>query len=108
MSMRGPGGGYVLARSAKDIYVGEIMQAVGEPVKMTRCDRDKNRDEGCLGGGDCLTHTLWSALSDHIYSFLGSISLQDVIEKKVGTFGSLTENLEMMSKKAFTPMAMIM
>ena len=75
------------------------MQAVGEPVKMTRCDREKNSDEGCLGGGDCLTHSLWSALSDHIYSFLGSISLQDVIEKKVGTFGSLTQNLELISTR---------
>ena len=98
-SMRGPGGGYILARPASDIYVGEIMQAVGEPVKMTRCNRDKDGAGGCVGEGDCITHTLWNALSDHIYSFLGSISLQDVVEKKVGTFGSLTSNLEIVSKK---------
>ncbi len=93
-SMRGPGGGYVLARPASSIYIGEIMQAVGEPVKMTRCDRDGKNDGGCLDGEDCITHTLWSALSDHIYSFLGSISLQDVIEKNVGSFGSLASNLQ--------------
>ena len=97
-SMRGPGGGYTLARPAADIYIGEIMQAVGEPVKMTRCNREKNDSKGCVGGGDCNTHELWSALSDHIYSFLGSISLQDVIEKNVGSFGSLTSNLRAVNK----------
>jgi iron-sulfur cluster assembly transcription factor IscR len=99
-SMRGPGGGYVLARPADEIYVGEIMQAVGEPVKMTRCDREKITKGGCMDGDDCITHILWNALSDHIYSFLGSISLQDVLDKKVGTFGSLTSNLEMVSEKS--------
>ena len=98
-SMRGPGGGYTLARPAEQIYVSEIMQAVGEPVKMTRCNREKNDSGGCIDGGDCNTHELWSALSDHIYTFLGSISLQDVIDKKVGSFGSLTSNLQMLSKK---------
>jgi iron-sulfur cluster assembly transcription factor IscR len=91
-SMRGPGGGYVLSRPADAIYVGEIMQAVGEPVKMTRCDRDVS-DGGCIGGDDCITHTLWNALSDHIYGFLNSISLQDVLDKKVGSFGSLASKL---------------
>ena len=98
-SMRGPGGGYRLARPAEHIFVSEIMEAVGEPVKMTRCNREQNDAGGCLDGGDCNTHELWSALSDHIYTFLGSISLQDVIDKKVGTFGSLTSNLQMVSKK---------
>ncbi len=93
LSMRGPGGGYSLARPADRIFVGDIMKAVGEPVKMTRCNRKKGKDEGCIDGGDCNTHELWNALSDHIYSFLGSISLQDVIDKNVGSFGSLRSNL---------------
>ena len=98
-SMRGPGGGYILSRPASKIFVGEIMQAVGEPVKMTRCNRDEEGAGGCVGDSDCITHNLWNALSDHIYSFLGSISLQDVIEQKVGTFGSLSANLEMLSNR---------
>lgn len=101
-SMRGPGGGYVLARPADIIYIGEIMQAVGEPVKMTRCNRDTSDIGGCIDGDDCITHTLWNALSDHIYSFLGSISLQDVIDKKVGTFGSLASNLQIAAKRTET------
>lgn len=98
-SLRGPGGGYVLSRPADQIYIGEIMQAVGEPVKMTRCNRDHDRDAGCVGGKDCLTHSLWNALSDHIYSFLASISLQDVLDNKVGSLGSLAANLEIVSNK---------
>lgn len=90
-SMRGPGGGYVLARPADDIYIGEVMQAVGEPVKMTRCEQDDKG--GCLNGEDCITHTLWSALSDHIYAFLGSVTLQDVIDKKTAPFGTLVSRL---------------
>jgi Rrf2 family protein len=90
-SARGPGGGYILSRPAAQIFVGEIMRAVGEPVKMTRCDHGK--DGGCLNGEHCLTHSLWSALSDHIYAFLGSTSLQDVIDKKAAPFGTLASRL---------------
>ena len=97
-SMRGPGGGYVLSRPAGEIYIGEIMSAVGEPVKMTRCNRDKDGAGGCIDGKDCITHSLWNALSDHIYGFLASISLQDVLDNKVGSLGSLTAKLEAEAK----------
>lgn len=90
-SARGPGGGYILSRPADQIYIGEIMRAVGEPVKMTRCEGMK--EGGCLNGEDCITHTLWSALSDHIYAFLASISLQDVVDKKAAPFGKLSSHL---------------
>jgi len=93
-SMRGPGGGYVLARPADEISIGEIMRAVGEPVKMTRCNRDREGKGGCMGGEDCITHGLWNALSDHIHGFLASVSLQDVLDNRVGTLGSLAAGLE--------------
>ncbi len=99
-STRGPGGGYVLARPADKIYIGEVMQAVGEPVKMTRCEHGVDPEKGCLNGNECITHTLWDALSDHIYSFLASVSLQDVVDKRVGAFGTLVEQLEMTGKKS--------
>ncbi len=98
-SMRGPGGGYMLARPAGEIYVGEIMKAVGEPVKMTRCNRELPDKGGCMGGEDCITHGLWTALSDHIYAFLDNISLQDVIEHKTGTFAPLSCALASINSK---------
>ena len=93
-SMRGPGGGYVLSRPADQMFIGEIMQAVGEPVKMTRCNQESGERTGCIGGEDCITHNLWNALGDHIYSFLSSVSLQDVLDDRIRVLGSLAANLE--------------
>jgi Rrf2 family iron-sulfur cluster assembly transcriptional regulator len=77
-SMRGPGGGYTLARPAADIRIIEIMKAVDEPVKMTRCTGDA--ETGCVGDHRCLTHDLWDALGEQIISFLDGVSLGDVVE----------------------------
>ena len=77
-STRGPGGGYSLARAPEEIAIAEIMSAVDEPVKMTRCEGES--DLGCIGDHRCLTHDLWDALGDHILSFLGGVTLGDVID----------------------------
>ena len=76
-SVRGPGGGYVLARSADTISVGEVMSAVEEPVRMTRCGR--REDEGCVASRRCTTHFLWEALGSHIEQFLAMATLADVL-----------------------------
>jgi Rrf2 family protein len=76
-SSRGRSGGYELARPAGEISVAEIMQAVEEPTRMTRCDGGQF---GCVGGEKCLTHELWSALGDHIAGFLSGITLAAVID----------------------------
>lgn len=79
-SVRGRSGGYHLARPASDISIAEIMIAVEEATRMTRCldiDGDK---AGCLGDTKCLTHGLWRALGGHIRAFLNGVSLQDVID----------------------------
>ncbi len=77
-SVRGPGGGYRLARDAHNIMISAIMEAVEEPVKMTRCHLDDSI--GCVGDTRCLTHDLWRALGDHIVVFLGGVSLGDVVD----------------------------
>ncbi len=77
-STRGPGGGYALASKPHDISISDIMQAVEEPVKMTRCHIEDAG--GCVGDSRCLTHDLWRALGDHIVGFLGSVTLGDVID----------------------------
>jgi Rrf2 family transcriptional regulator, iron-sulfur cluster assembly transcription factor len=78
-SARGRTGGYRLARAASEITVAEIMQAVEEGVRMTRCDGD---DHGlpCLPGKRCLTHGLWDALGAHINQFLAGVTLQQVVD----------------------------
>ncbi len=76
-SVRGPGGGYQLARPPARINIAEIIHAVDEMVDVTRCGGRGN----CQGGGQCLAHDLWMGLSAQIHEFLESISLADLVEK---------------------------
>lgn len=75
-SARGPGGGYRLARPAAEIGIGEIVEAVDEPIAATRCD---DGGPGCLAGERCLTHDLWAELGEQIRLFLCGITLADVV-----------------------------
>lgn len=77
-SIKGPGGGYILAKKAEDISVLSIMDAVGEAVKMTMCPNNSNI--GCLSGAKCFTHELWSGLGKQICDYLSSTSLQDICD----------------------------
>jgi Rrf2 family transcriptional regulator, iron-sulfur cluster assembly transcription factor len=76
-SARGRSGGYRLARAAADITVSDVMRAVEEETRMTRCRDGANQ---CRGDQPCLTHDLWTALGEEIESFLTDVSLQDVID----------------------------
>ncbi|RMF17693.1 MAG: Fe-S cluster assembly transcriptional regulator IscR [Gammaproteobacteria bacterium] len=77
-SVRGPGGGYRLARERHAISVAEIVDAVDEKLDTTRCGKKGD----CQGGEKCLTHHLWCELSDRIYGFLNSITLHDLIQNQ--------------------------
>ena len=77
----GPGGGYHLARPASDIRIADIVMAVDEPLKVTRCEEFSPK--GCVGGARCLTHDLWEELGRQIHVFLAAVSLADVVNKRV-------------------------
>ncbi|HUS98202.1 MAG TPA: Rrf2 family transcriptional regulator [Hyphomicrobiaceae bacterium] len=77
-SVRGRGGGYRLARPTAGIRVAEIMLAVEETTRMTRCGIEHGAS--CVGESRCLTHGLWFALEEHIRHFLSDVSLKDVID----------------------------
>lgn len=85
-SVRGRTGGYRLARPASDIAVAEVMAAVEEGVRMTRCAGLSG--ETCMGQDRCLTHNLWDALGHEITRFLGRVTLADVISGEVARLGS--------------------
>ncbi|MDX8380361.1 MAG: Rrf2 family transcriptional regulator [Gallionella sp.] len=75
-SVRGPGGGYYLARAAQKIKIAEIVVAVDEPLDTTKC-----KEKGdCNNGQPCLTHTLWMGLNERIYDYLDSIHLQQLVD----------------------------
>ncbi|WP_166261487.1 Fe-S cluster assembly transcriptional regulator IscR [Marinobacter salicampi] len=78
VSVRGPGGGYRLGRDCQQVFISEVVDAVNESLDTTRC---KNHGD-CQNGEKCLTHHLWSDLSDQIHDFLSGISLADLMKKR--------------------------
>jgi Rrf2 family iron-sulfur cluster assembly transcriptional regulator len=78
-STRGPGGGYSLARPAQEIAIAEVVTAVDESVDATRCGGLGD----CQDGKRCLTHDLWTELSDQIFSFLSDITLGQLVDQGV-------------------------
>ncbi|MGH8798696.1 MAG: Fe-S cluster assembly transcriptional regulator IscR [Casimicrobiaceae bacterium] len=77
-SVRGPGGGYNLAREATAVSVADIILAVDEPIDATQCGGKEN----CLDDRRCMTHELWASLNTHIFSFLRSVSLEQLVRQQ--------------------------
>jgi Rrf2 family iron-sulfur cluster assembly transcriptional regulator len=77
-SVRGPGGGYNLARDATAVSVADIILAVDEPIDATQCGGKEN----CLDDRRCMTHELWASLNTHIFSFLHSVSLEQLVRQQ--------------------------
>ncbi len=86
-SVRGPGGGYLLAHGRDETRISDIILAVDEPIQAVRCT--PGAAIGCRGDRSrCLTHDLWEELSNQIHLYLSSVSLGDVCERRVlGTSG---------------------
>ena len=77
-SVRGPGGGYHLARDMGEVSVADIILAVDEPIDATQCGGKENCDDD----KKCLTHDLWAALNERIFDYLGSVSLRQLVESQ--------------------------
>jgi Rrf2 family iron-sulfur cluster assembly transcriptional regulator len=77
-SVRGPGGGYRLTRPTAELSVGEIILAVDEPIDATQCGGKEN----CRDERKCITHDLWTDLNRHIFDYLDSVKLSDLVEKQ--------------------------
>ena len=77
LSVRGPGGGYRLAKPAGELSVAEVVIAVDEPLRAVRCS---GAGAGCMkGGARCLTHDLWAETGRQIHDYLAAVSLADVL-----------------------------
>jgi Rrf2 family transcriptional regulator, iron-sulfur cluster assembly transcription factor len=77
-SVRGPGGGYVLARDMGEVSVTEIILAVDEPIDATQCGGKEN----CHDDRKCLTHDLWAALNERIFDYLGGVNLRQLADSQ--------------------------
>jgi Rrf2 family iron-sulfur cluster assembly transcriptional regulator len=78
-SVRGPGGGYRLAKSPNAIRVSEVLEAVDETVSAMHTGAGAS---GASSGSKAqsMTNRLWESLSAHVYVFLHQTRLSDVIE----------------------------
>jgi Rrf2 family iron-sulfur cluster assembly transcriptional regulator len=82
-SVRGPGGGYNLARKAEDVTVADIIIAVDEPLDATQCGGKQNcHSPDHENGSRCMTHDLWAALNVKMVDYLDSVSLKDLVDQQ--------------------------
>jgi Rrf2 family iron-sulfur cluster assembly transcriptional regulator len=77
-SVRGPGGGYTLARDLANVSVADIITAVDEPLDATQCGGKEN----CKDEQRCMTHDLWSTLNEKMYEYLDSVKLSDLVAQQ--------------------------
>ncbi|MEO0994175.1 MAG: Rrf2 family transcriptional regulator [Pseudomonadota bacterium] len=83
-SVRGPGGGYRLARAASEIAIAEVMMAVDERLNAMGCNGKYEEGIGCGKSREaCLTHALWEQLSANVHVFLSGISIADVVADRM-------------------------
>ncbi|MBU0621542.1 MAG: Rrf2 family transcriptional regulator [Gammaproteobacteria bacterium] len=97
-SVRGPGGGYCLARPASKISIVDIIVAVDEPLDVTNCEARGD----CQEGKPCMTHDLWFGLNEAIHEYLGKVNLQQLVDGqfKAETGGSNSVVMKDVSKSS--------
>lgn len=93
-SVRGPGGGYTLAKALSEISVADVIRAVDEPIDATQCGGKEN----CHDDHRCMTHDLWMSLNEKIYEYLNSVTLADLVAKQQGC-GKAVLNEKMRGEK---------
>lgn len=84
-SVRGPGGGYCLARPTEKVSVADIILAVDEPLDATHCGSMEN----CQEDKRCMTHDLWATLNEKLYAYLNSVTLQDLVNEQLAKGGNV-------------------
>ncbi len=99
-SVRGPGGGYLLAREATETRISDVIMAVDELIKATRCT--PGSPSGChLNQSRCMTHDLWEELGNQIYLYLSSVTVEDIVQRRVlGTSGLIFQGVHQDSAAA--------
>ena len=85
-SVRGPGGGYRLARPTDKVSVADIILAVDEPLDATQCGGMQN----CKEDRRCMTHNLWATLNEKLYEYLNSVTLRDLVNEQLAKDGNVT------------------
>jgi len=85
-SVRGPGGGYRLAKPMGEVSVVDIILAVDEPIDATQCGGKEN----CHDDQRCMTHDLWANLNAKIYDYLTLVTLEQLVTSQRQRVKSIT------------------
>ena len=96
-SVRGPGGGYRIAKALNEITVSEIISAVDELIDATQCGGHEN----CRDEGRCMTHDLWSSLNVKILEYLSDVSLADLVASNEAKLRGQNVRIAFNAKKDF-------
>jgi len=78
--IKGPGGGYALAKDPELILVGDIIRAIEGPVALVHCVLEEDA-EPCHRVETCVTHRFWMRLSSHMEEYLDSVTLKDLMDE---------------------------
>ena len=103
-SVRGPGGGYCLAKDMADVSVADIILAVDEPIDATQCGGKEN----CRDDQKCITHDLWAKLNDHILDYLRAVTLKQMVDAQAAKAAGVTQVQDMrdtLNKRDRTPVS---
>jgi Rrf2 family protein len=87
-SIKGPGGGYLLAQSPEETSIGAILNELEGPVALTSC---LDPEEGCVRADNCVTHLLWKSLGEQIEAFLNTITLKNLVSGDLSGAGLSAE-----------------
>ncbi|HEX5733453.1 MAG TPA: Rrf2 family transcriptional regulator [Blastocatellia bacterium] len=80
-SIRGPHGGYVLARDPSEITIGEIVRLIEPPLYTSSCFSKGESVDNCHLADTCIGGAIWKQLAEHVDNFLDSITVADLSNK---------------------------
>ena len=96
-SVRGPGGGYRIAKKLNQITVSEIISAVDELIDATQCGGHEN----CRDERRCMTHDLWSSLNVKILEYLSGVTLADLVASNQASTKGVNKPISLTAKREF-------
>ena len=103
-SVRGPGGGYLLAHDSGETRIADIILAVDEPIDATQCGGKEN----CRDDQKCITHDLWAKLNDHILEYLRAVTLKQMVDgqqAKAAGVAQVQDMRDTVAKRDRTPVS---
>jgi Rrf2 family iron-sulfur cluster assembly transcriptional regulator len=95
--VRGPGGGYRIAKNLNQITVSEIISAVDELIDATQCGGHEN----CRDERRCMTHDLWSSLNVKILEYLSGVTLADLVASNQASTKGVNKPISLTAKREF-------